>query len=344
LIGQAKGLKGWRAGIWIVGGISSLNSCLVLAQPPARVSTQQHPVLTLQPHHNDWVCSVAFSSRGESLVSASTDNVVQSWNVRDGRLNWTRYLERKEKLSRVNFSSDGKTMATGDWDNLVQLWDLETGTLLRTLTKFKQNRRVDGLAFSPDGHILASAAGAVKSSHPGTVELWEVRTGQLQQTLAEHRFRVGAVAFAPDGRTLASGSNDGAVMLWDVQTGKLQATLKVEHRVDRLAFTPDGKSLASAGFYGRNKKDFGAAVKLYDVQSGELKWVQEEFGKPGVEGLFFAPDGRALICDGKLRDAQTGVLERTPFGNPLAFSPDGKLLVTEKRDHTLELWNMESEP
>ena len=71
---------------------------------------------------------------------------------------------------------------------------------------------VEDVAFSPDGKTLAMA------SHEGTVQLWDVATGKLLETLKGHSSAVQAVAFSPDGRTLASGSTDQTVRLWNVET------------------------------------------------------------------------------------------------------------------------------
>jgi WD40 repeat protein len=94
-----------------------------------------------------------------------------------------------------------------------------------------------------------------------------VATGKELLTLRGHSDAVGALAFAPDCKTLASGSNDGAVKLWDVATGRERATLlnpffagrpeKGRFRVESLAFTPDGRTLASGSYDGR--------IRLWDV-------------------------------------------------------------------------------
>jgi WD40 repeat protein len=88
------------------------------------------------------------------------------------------------------------------------LWDATDGALLLTLGE--RGVAVNGVAFSPDGTVLAAALG------DSTVKLWEVSSGRELQTLRGHTGMVMSAAFAPDGRLLASSSSDGTVRLWGV--------------------------------------------------------------------------------------------------------------------------------
>lgn len=99
---------------------------------------------------------------------------------------------------------------------------------------------VTSVAFSPDGHQLASA------SRDKTVKLWEVETGREVRSLAGHGEVVLCVAFSPDQRHLASGGDDMTVKLWEVSTGREIQTLAGHNdSVLSVAFSPDGRYLAS---------------------------------------------------------------------------------------------------
>ncbi|KAF8535306.1 quinon protein alcohol dehydrogenase-like superfamily [Trichophaea hybrida] len=194
---------------------------------------------------------------------------------------------------------------------------------------------VNAVAYSPSGHILASASG------DKNLALWDPSTGalrdlQLRCTLNGHSDWVRAVAFSPDGKLLATGSDDKSVKLWDILSGELRCTLCGHSDVVMaVAFSPDSQLLASGS---RDHK-----LMLWGPSSEDLLGTLE--GHSGsVKAVTFSPDGQLLAtasADNTVRIWVTSsrALRSTFEGhsstvNAMTFSPNGQLLASASSDKT----------
>ena len=152
-------------------------------------------------------------------------------------------------------------------------WGLPDGAKVR----LGKGGAYGGIAYSPDGTRLAVVS---------SVGIWiyDAYTGAETALGTGYPAYVESMAFAPDGKTLASVIADSTVWVWDAETGQLKTTLEHTARVESVAFSPDGTTLASV-YYG--------TIRLWDVASGQLKNTMEGHTYYGLS-VAFSPDGATL--------------------------------------------------
>lgn len=240
------------------------------------------------------VLNVVFSADGKTLATRTHSHVVGVWDVA-GR----REIRRiEEHAYSIALGPDGKRITLGSSVG-AGLWDVNSRSE-DPRAHFTQEVRVTDVAFSPDGKTLASVGDASDNrSSPNNepAKLWDLTRidpepygqGAPRRNLALEDVTY-AVAFSPDGKTLATGGPGGDVRLWDVATGRLKATL-TNRRIEArdLAFSPDGRSLAvtaDGGVLLWNLADRRPSAILADDDTG--------YGDDEIRELAFSPDGRLL--------------------------------------------------
>jgi WD40 repeat protein len=144
---------------------------------------------------------------------------------------------------------------------------------------------VHAVALSPDGHLVAVASGEQAEA---AITLIPV-SGGPRQTLRGHRLQVDSLAFSPDSRTLASGSDDHTIRLWSTKTGAVLAVLTGHtDMVQSLAFTPDGRLLSSGGQDG--------TIRLWDVKQHSQVGRPLRYNDAFVRALATSQDGSRLAA------------------------------------------------
>jgi WD domain, G-beta repeat/NACHT domain len=240
-----------------------------------------------KPFSNSLISSVAASTDGSLLASASYDGTVRLWDVHS-RSELAVLKGHSSWVNSVVFNSIGTLLASAGHGGTVRLWDVHSRSELAVLKG--HSSRVRSVAFNATGTLLASAGS------DGTVYLWDVHSRSELAVLKGHSEGVNSVAFNATGALLASASDDGIVRLWDVPSRSKLAVLKGHSEgVISVAFNATGTLLASAGNDG--------TVRLWDVQSRSELAVLKGHNE-GVNSVTFNATGTLLASargDGTVR-------------------------------------------
>ncbi len=298
-----------------------------------------------------WANAVAFSPDGITLAAAG--GAVGSGNPQtrggDGSSagsvtlldrDWRKYeVSLADAGAPLTFSPNGKLLVAGD----------RTVKVLKTDT-WQEGTSLGGgytgaVAFSPNGRMLAAAIGRLDSNgyliwSDWDIKLWDTNSWVSLMTRKAHSSIVRTIAFSPDSRILATGSEDGTVMLWNTADTKQEpVTLKDLISVASLAFFPDGR-LAVGSRDG--------SLTIWNVETRRLL-AKKSVG--GIESMTLTTDGKRLAnMNGQtvhLWNTETWeevtMLEEGQYRlRSLALSPDGKTLATGNEAGTVTLWQADT--
>jgi RNA polymerase sigma factor (sigma-70 family) len=319
------------------------------------------------------VNGLAFSPDGKTVFTRGADHVVRVWEVRTGKERGQLgaaptlpVLIHYGVENSLAVAPDGKTLAAvhwqaaqGRWTRLLRLWDVPAGGLQRQIITGPRDLPTPRarMAFTPDGKSLAC------TEPDGTVRLYETATGKERRVLGRARpgkrqddIAVTALAFAPDGKTLAGRSLDfPGIRLWDVPSGKELTPVGakagtrpirspvwpgVDNFPSSLAFSPDGRFLASG--------TTGGAVRLWEVRGGRER-IPAVGHQGDVERLVVSADGRTLTTYGHddtvrrwevTTGKQTHCLSLPPRAAQVVLAPDGATLAFGAGGPTVRVWDV----
>jgi len=180
----------------------------------------------------------------------------------------------------LSYSPDGRHVAVAVPGGFLPILDAATGKDVLVLDG--QLTNITTVAFSPDGQYLACGFDKI-------VRIWDMRARKARLLLG-HEAGVNSLAYHPDGKSLATASEDGLVILWDMATDKVVRRIRA-HRdaVYSVQFSRDGRRLATASRDG--------TVKCWDARAGLLLCLLRAHQK-GAKAVAFHPDGTKLASAG----------------------------------------------
>lgn len=307
---------------------------LIIA-PSAQAEELLLPVKTLSGHPGG-VYSLSFSSDAQVLVSAGEGGTINLWDMRDFHPMRT-WKDHSDSVNSAFYSPGSKYLVSGSDDQTVIL---RSATDYSPVERISTEGKVTALSQSPDGKIFAAVLGKSK------VKILSGRTFEAIKTV-EGKF----AAFSPDNRVLAvAGADDKIHILY--RNGLGTAAVLPGHKggVNALVFSRDGSRLASGGS--------DHSVKIWDAKGWKLvKTIPA--GRYDVSALAYSPSSRFLAFGGVLTEDNTpyryndselmvwdftGGKKISLQGHhgailSLAFSPDGKWLVSGSADKTVKVWD-----
>lgn len=321
---------------------------------------EKNKVLRTLGQASDGFLSAAWSPDGKTLAVSSSKNTLL-FDVDTGKIAKT----LAGPASAVSWRRDGKQLFT--LSDAIKVWDVAKGDLLKTVpaagvlamsATADGDRFVtgEGTAFSVralDGKVSAryDIGGSVPPwwwpgrpvvTGVGTpkLALWEPISGKLLRSLEGHTSSISGVAFAPDGKTLATAAYDQTVRVWETATGKEIHKLTGHGGAAlAVAFAANGKSLASGGA--------DQAVLVWDANAGKLLQTLKGHGA-AITALAWAPGSSTVLASSAAErtihvwNVSTGKttkkLQALTDVVSLAWSPDSALLAGGQSDHRLPIW------
>jgi WD40 repeat protein len=214
-----------------------------------------------------------------------------------------RLVAHDGEIFSIVFSPNGQTFASTRRD--VKLWD-KNGQLLSTLPERTGVRHgVNGVAFSPDSQMLATARGDDK------VEVWDLKGKLLHSISGRSKSEIMNMAFSPDGKTIISVANDGTVATWSLGGQLIKSTPGNQDNIQFVSFSPNSRMIITAGWYGD--------VKL---RNSEGQLINILFYKNNHDTCYFGQNGNHTKC--------------------IAFSSDNKTIISTNGEKA-EFWNTRGE-
>ena len=299
--------------------------------------------------HHGRVTALAFSPNGQTIVTGTSEGIVQLWNVVDGKPR-CKPFEHKGAVRDAAFALDGNTIVTLGDDAKSQYRNLSTGSLV--VTSLEHGGEIKFMAISPDGRTVLTLG------VNGTARLWDVANSRAIGALTGHEGAVSFIAFSPDGKMAVTGGVDRTARIWNAANGApIGEPLRHSYQVFHAAFSPNGHTLATGSGSFLNSPNYSEKENkacLWNVVTG--KQIGSMSLRHQLVSLTFSTDSKVVatgvygggyalgiegLSDFSLWDANSGNILQGPnylahMPYPLVFNPNGRSLLTKRGSHDID--------
>lgn len=282
-----------KSGEWLAFGASRLGQLLVW-------EWQSESYILKQQGHFDSMNSLVYSPDGQRIITTADDGKIKVWDIESGFCIVT-FTEHTSGVTACEFAKKGNVLFTSSLDGSIRAWDLIRYRNFRTFTA-PTRLSFSCMAVDPSGEVVA--AGSIDSFD---IHIWSVQTGQLLDQLSGHEGPVSALAFAPDGGLLVSGSWDRTARIWSIfNRTQTSEPLQLQADVLNIAFRPDSLQVAISTLDGQ--------LSFWSVSEGEQT--------SGIDGRRDVSGGR------KMTDRRTAAnVAGTKSFNTIRYSTDGSCVL-----------------
>jgi len=351
-----------RLGTVRYGGLNGWSLPLFIAGDERLITVDDRRLLVMEAVTGKWVREIDIGDQSISAISLAPDrrtvftlgserseanalnmHAVSQWDLQSGELLRTLRFNEQRGCDHFAITPDGDTVLTSTGGGTIRVWNFADG---REILSYKLDpRRIDALALSPDGKLLAVSASK-------SVLFWEWGSGNAAERIEVGR-PVQSLAFSPDGSILAEGPDmRPEIVLRDVKTRQVLRTLSDAEKnwmiPSGLAFSADSRSLAAVNSIGLRGKTIPFRVHVWDVATGT---IQHQFSTGVVHPakVSFSADGHWLAASvessnhvwdlrrGRLMGAERPVHVGAVFS--VHLSNDGSVAVTAGHDGTVRVWD-----
>ncbi len=295
--------------------------------------------------------ALAFPPDGKTVVVGDEEHTFRVIDRTTGKELRSFGILNANVVARMAISPDGKWLVTAGGqkgtnpmirphDRFVRLWNLKEGNMVRTLD-FPEDYGVRSLRFTPDSRTLIAGIQGGKSGSPQAVRAWDIATGKPGRAWTDDPTIGLTLAVSPDGKTLATLSQNGVIRLWNWKTGKEQHLLEASPcSLDGVGFRPDGKTLLTFGD--------DCILREWEAATGQLLaspralrkrsyWPRFSASGQFLVTAFLKDDGSNVV---RLYDPASGKVVLEQPGSVSVVSPKGERMAIRGKDDRIRILDL----